>query len=140
PSALLPGGANLDPNTGVFLWTPGFSRHGTYTVPFTVSDGSRAVTRTATITVTNVNAAPVFDSLDPWRTSEGQAVSFRAFASDPDNPGFVPQDRTPGGGLTALEGSNPSVTYAASDLPPGAAFDPVTAAFSWTPGFAAAGQ
>src|SRR5262249_18323514 len=35
----LPVGAVLDPRTGVFTWTPDFTQHGVYRVPFTVSNG-----------------------------------------------------------------------------------------------------
>jgi hypothetical protein len=66
-------------------------------------------------------------------------VTFRAFAFDADNPGFFPQDRRADGTLTPLIGTPATVRYAASNLPAGATFDPVTALFSWTPGFDAAG-
>src|SRR5262249_22090765 len=51
-----------------------------------------------------------------------------------------PQDRLRDGTLTALEGTPPSVSYAVSGLPAGAAFDPDTALFAWTPGPTQAGQ
>ena len=106
-SAMLPGGAYLDPNTGVFDWTPAYFQHGIYQIPFTVSDGQLSTTKTTTFTVLNVNAPPVFDNLGDWRVNEGQDLSFRAFAFDPDNPGFVPPDRTADGTLTPLEGTQP---------------------------------
>ena len=67
--------------------------------------------------------------------AEGQSLSFRAFALDPNNPGFIPQDRTADGTLTPLDGTDPTVTYTVSGLPSGATFDPVTDMFSWTPGY-----
>src|SRR5262249_32120182 len=115
-------------------------QHGTYQVPFTVSDGRLSVTKTTTITVLNVDALPQFDNLDSWRVAEGQPVIFRAFAFDPNNPGFVPQDRTADGSLTPLEGTDPTITYTVSGLPAGATFDPVTAVFSWPTGYADAGE
>ena len=93
-------------------------------IPFTVSDGQLSVTKTTTITVLNVNAPPQFDYLGDWRVAEGQDVRFRAFAFDPNNPGFVPQDRTADGILTPLDGTDPTITYTASGLPAGATFDP----------------
>ena len=45
------------------------------------------------------------------RAAEGQEVSFRAFAFDPNNPGFVPPDRHADGTLSVLEGTDPTVTY-----------------------------
>ncbi|WP_013334633.1 CARDB domain-containing protein [Gloeothece verrucosa] len=138
-SNILPGGATINPNTGVFEWTPTFFQAGEYNIPFTVSDGETTHTETTKITVLNVNAAPVFDNLGVWQIQEGQQVRFRAFAFDADNPGFVPQERNNEGTLTILEGSDPTVTYIASNLPTGASFDPETAIFSWTPGFTSAG-
>jgi hypothetical protein len=57
-SNLLPGGAKLDPATGVFEWTPAFTQAGAYQIPFTATDGADATTKFATITVLNANAAP----------------------------------------------------------------------------------
>jgi hypothetical protein len=139
-SPFLPGGAFLDPNTGVFEWTPGFAQAGVYAVPIRASDGQAFSEKVVTLTVTNANAAPVFDKLVAIGTLEGEAVSFRAFAFDADNPLFVPQDRLADGTLSALEGSDPTVTYSVTGLPPGATFDPVTAMFTWTPGYDRAGS
>lgn len=138
-SNLLPGGAVLDPKTGLFEWTPTYFQAGTFEIPFIVSDGSTTTTQTVKLTVLNVNAAPEFEGLTPWQVAEGQQVRFRAFAFDADNPGFIPQDRNSSGQLTIQEGSNPSVSYTVSGLPTGASFDPVTAMFSWTPGYSQAG-
>jgi len=139
-SAMLPSGAYLDPNTGVFDWTPAYFQHGVYQIPFTVSDGQLSVTKTTTFTVLNVNAPPQFDNLSSWRVAEGQDVTFRAFAFDPNNPGFLPQDRASDGTLTPLDGTNPTITYMASGLPAGAAFDPTTAIFDWPTGYSDAGN
>ena len=43
------------------------------------------------------NAPPVFNNIGDFRIYEGQTVSFLAFALDPNNPGFIPQDRTANG-------------------------------------------
>ncbi|MGO8658368.1 Ig domain-containing protein, partial [Rhizobium ruizarguesonis] len=64
-SALLPGGAFLDPATGAFEWTPSFTQAGTYIIPFSVSDGTNTTEITTTFTVVNANGAPVFDELGP---------------------------------------------------------------------------
>jgi hypothetical protein len=139
-SYFLPGGAWLDPNTGVFEWTPGFDQVGDYTFDLFVSDGRNVTATATTIHILNVNATPVFDQLDGWNTLEGEAISFRAFAFDPDNPGFIPQDRLSEGQLTELEGTNPSVTLAVESLPPGATFDAATGIFNWVPDYEQAGQ
>jgi Bacterial Ig domain/Putative Ig domain/Bacterial Ig-like domain len=139
-SPLLPPGATLDPNTGMFTWTPDYTEAGVYTVPFHVSDGVNDTQVSSTFTVINANVAPVFDQLGPYSTQENQPFSFRAFAFDPHNPGFVPQDRTSSGQLTQLDEANPTVTYSVSGLPDGATFDPQTAMFNWTPTYQQAGD
>src|SRR3989442_10306958 len=78
-SRFLPGGSSLDRETGVFEWTPSFTQAGTYHVPFTVSDGLGSTSKTVTLTVLNVNGAPVFDDLGTWEAQEGVNASFRAF-------------------------------------------------------------
>ena len=147
-SNLLPGGSFLDPNTGVFEWTPGYFQAGNYEIPFTVSDGESGrgdsriapTTQTFNLEILNVNAAPQFDDLGDWAVAEGQTINFRAFAYDADNPGFVTQERNVEGELTLLEGSEPSVTYTVSGLPEGATFDEQTAIFNWQPGYDQAGE
>jgi hypothetical protein len=138
-SRFLPGGSFLDHNTGEFEWTPSFTQAGTYRIPFSVGDGTSAASVTTTITVLNVNGQPVFDQLGEWQVREGQTLYFRAFAFDPENPSFVPQDRLPDNQLTPLLESEPTVAYTASNLPAGATFDADTAMFVWTPGFTQAG-
>ncbi|MER9397476.1 Ig-like domain-containing protein [Mesorhizobium sp. M0615] len=139
-SALLPGGAFLDPNTGAFEWTPSFTQAGTYVIPFLVSDGINTTEISTTFTVANANGAPAFDELGPFRLLENQPLFFRAFAFDPDNPGFVPQDRKADGSLTPLDGTAPTVSYGVENLPQGASFDPVTGIFGWIPGYTQAGH
>ena len=119
-SSLLPSGAFLDPNTGVFEWTPGFTQAGTYAVPFVASDGHSSTQVTTTFTVLNANGAPVFDELGPYEFLENQPISFQTFALDPDNPEFVLQNRLADGTLTQIDGTAPTVTYTAADLPGGA--------------------
>ena len=137
-STALPDGAFLDLNTGLFDWTVAFDQAGLWQVPFTVTSGGVSVTKTAEFDVLNANAAPVFDPLEGWRVVEGGQIAFRAIAVDPDNPGYVPPDRLPDGSLTQPVGTA-TVSYQVTGLPPGAAFDPDTLVFSWTPGFSDAG-
>ncbi|MDH5668993.1 MAG: putative Ig domain-containing protein, partial [Nitrospira sp.] len=92
-----------------------------------------------TVTVMNVNAAPQFDQIGDLEILENQTLFIRTFAFDPDNPGFIPQDRLFDGTLTPLEGTDPTVTYTITGLPPGATFDPVSAQLSWLPTFDQAG-
>ena len=134
-SAGLPENATLDPNTGVFDWPIGYDQAGTLTVPFTVtSDHGVSTTVTATYTILPAPAAPIFSPLQSWQVSEGQPISFTAFAVDPHNPTFVLPTRLPDGTLSPYPTTQPTVTYSVSGLPAGATFDPDTALFSWTPG------
>src|SRR5262249_9020118 len=57
-SEQLPGGATLDPQTGLFEWTPSFTQDGTYALTFTASDGQLTASQTTLITVLDVQAAP----------------------------------------------------------------------------------
>ncbi|MFO0820720.1 MAG: putative Ig domain-containing protein [Pirellulales bacterium] len=47
----LPTGAALDPDTGLFTWTPGVSQRGVYTLTFGVSDGIELDTETVILTI-----------------------------------------------------------------------------------------
>ena len=40
----LPGGATLNPRTGVLEWTPGYAQHGSYDITLWASDGTDAGT------------------------------------------------------------------------------------------------
>lgn len=115
----LPFGAIFDASTHVFQWTPDNSQEGNYTLNFNVSDGTLTDSEQITITVTNVNRAPVLDAIGGKSVAEGVALSFTVSAADPD--GDV-------------------LTYSATGLPTGAAFNPTTKTFSWTPGLNQAGD
>jgi PKD repeat protein len=64
------------------------------------------------------NNPPVLEPIGSQSVSEGSFLGFHVAASDPDGD---------------------ALAYLASSLPPGAAFDPVTGLFSWTPQFDQAG-
>ncbi len=70
------------------------------------------------ITVDPVNDSPVLSVPGAQSFGEGALLTFTVSASDVDGD---------------------SLSFSASGLPTGAAFDPATRTFSWTPGFAAAG-
>src|SRR5204863_4951334 len=55
-----PAGAAIDPSTGVFTWTPTEAQGpGEYTFDVLVSDGQASGSKSITLTVAEVNVAPV---------------------------------------------------------------------------------
>jgi len=106
----LPSGATFASQT--FSWTPGYTQAETYSVTFGVSDGrGGADSKTITITVINVNRAPVLAAIGNKSVNEGSALSFSIIATDAD-------------------GDNLTYPYPTS-MPSGAAFAGQT--FTWTP-------
>jgi len=117
----LPTGATFDSAQARFSWTPGFVQAGNYAVTFTVTDdGSPNLsdTQIVNIRVTNTNQAPVLNAIGPKSVAEGSLLTFTLSGTDPDLDNLI---------------------YSASNLPTGAAFDPATQVFNWTPGYAQAG-
>ena len=139
-SDVLPSGASLDPLTGVFTWTPGFTQSGIYQIPIVVSNGATSASRTLGVAVLNVNAAPVFQTLNTYHLLEGQFTQIRAQAIDPDNPDYEPPYRNSDGTLAQREAGVPTMSFTATGLPAGAVFDPQTQLLDWTPTFAQAGS
>ncbi len=76
---------------GSLVWTPTFNQANVYNVTFRTSDGSLTDSEVVTITVNNVNQAPVLEPIGPKTVQEGNLLQFRIFASDPDGttPGLV---------------------------------------------------
>src|SRR5206468_583514 len=102
----LPRGAAFDSSTGAFAWVPGEDQDGQYRVTFTVSDGALTDSQTVLLDVADVNAASKLAVVDVQHVDEGQRLSFRLSASDPD---------------LVDEGSNnhlaQPLTYSVSNLP-----------------------
>jgi PKD repeat protein len=113
-------GMNLVAATGAFTWTPTEAQGpGAYSVTFRATDnGSPALfnEKTVTITVGEVNTAPVLANPGDKTVNEGALLAFALSASDADLP------------ANALTYSIQSGQQA------GMALDANTGAFTWTPG------
>ena len=113
-------GMTIDANSGAFSWTPTESQGGlTPSVTVTVTDdgtGSLVDSETFTITVNDVNVAPVLGAIGDQSVDEGATLSFTATATDSD----LPAD---------------TLTFSldAASLALGMTIDSNTGAFSWTP-------
>ncbi|MDD4858853.1 MAG: putative Ig domain-containing protein [Dehalococcoidales bacterium] len=109
----LPAGADFNPATRNFTWTPAVGQPGSYAnITFQVSDGARTDSESITITVNAVNEAPALGAIGNRTVNAGELLQFTVYATDPNN--------------------NPLAYYAAG-LPLGATFNPETGAFSWMP-------
>ena len=119
-AASLAQGMTIDANTGVFSWTPTEAQGGLApSVTITVTDngaGNLTDSETFTITVGEVNDAPVLAAIGNQTVNEGATLSFTASASDADLP-------------------SQALTYSldAASLALGMMIDANTGVFSWTP-------
>jgi len=116
----VPTGASINPSTGVFTWTPTEAQGpGGYTFDVCVSDGIAIVCETITVTVYEVNLAPVLEPIGDQEIDELETLNFTAIATDSDIPVqtliFSLEDGTAG------------------EVPTGASIDPDSGVFTWTP-------
>jgi ELWxxDGT repeat protein/VCBS repeat-containing protein len=110
-----PAGAAIHAQTGLFTWTPGeVQGPGEYSFDVVVTDGASSDAEAITVTVNEVNLAPVLDAIGNRTVDEQIELSFTATASDPD---------LPANGLT----------FSLVGAPGGASIDGETGLFSWTP-------
>jgi hypothetical protein len=114
-----PAGAVIGSMSGIFNWTPGESDGpGVYSVTVRVTDNGSPVlsdTETISITVNELNSAPVLDPIGNKTIGEGSTLSFTATASDADLPGQT-------------------LTFSLdAGAPPGASVN-AGGDFTWTPG------
>lgn len=109
-----PTGASINPNTGLFTWTPTTGQFGSYNVTIRATDpGALFAETTVAITVTAGNRKPVFTVIPPQSGRVGDLTTITVSATDPD--GDV-------------------ITYSYIGTPPaGASFNPSTRVFLWTP-------
>jgi len=110
-----PGGASINPATGVFTWTPTEGQGAdSYIFTVTVSDGTLTDEETITVTVNEVNEAPVLASIGDQTVDELSELTFTASATDADIP-------------------VQTLTYSIVGAPGGASINPATGVFTWTP-------
>ncbi len=113
--------SNNGNGTGTFNFSPDFTQSGVINVTFIASDGTVADSEVVTITVNNVNRAPVLAAIGPRSVNEGAVLSFNATSTDPD-------------------GNNPTMT--AVGVPANATYTDNgngTGTFSFTPNFTQSG-
>lgn len=110
----MPAGATLDGAT--LAWTPTFDDAGVHTVTFTVSDGQLTDSETVTLTVANVNRAPLLAAIGARTVAEDATLTVTPTGSDPDGD---------------------AVTFSATGLPSGATF--ASGTLTWKPSFTQAG-
>ena len=119
-------GMSINSSTGVFSWTPSEAQGGlTPSVTVTVTDngsGNLTDSETFTITVNEINTAPVLAAIGSQSVNEGATLSFTASATDADVPGQTL--------IYSLD---------AASLALGMTINSSTGAFSWTPSEAQGG-
>jgi hypothetical protein len=110
-----PGGASINSTTGAFTWTPNESQ-GPNIYNFTVraSDGRLAQNLPVTVTVNEVNAAPVLAAIPAQTVNEGAELTFTASTIDADLPANT-------------------LVYSLVGAPGGATIDSGTGLFTWPP-------
>ena len=113
----LPSGATFNAATRTFSWTPSESQGGTTpSITLRVTDNGVGLLydeETITVTVSEVNSAPVLAAIGNKNVNEGVLLTFTASATDADLPAQT-------------------LTYSATGLPSGASISGA-GIFSWTP-------
>ena len=118
-----PTGASIGSSSGAFSWTPTEVQGGSnYTFTVRVTDSNPTATNSknltdeesVTVTVNEINVAPVLGAIGNKSINEGAELSFTATATDADLPAN-------------------SLTYSLIGAPTGAMIGSSSGAFSWTP-------
>ena len=98
-------------SAGVFTWTPTELQVGSHDITVQVTDGSLTDSETLTVTVRDVNAPPVLNTIGDQTVNEFVELTFMATASDDDSLTF------------SFDGT----------FPLGAAITELQVYFTWTP-------
>src|SRR5262249_22987849 len=116
--ASAPAGAPINSSTGAFTWTPSEAQGpGSYTVTVQATDNgspSLSDSKSLTITVNEVNQAPVLAAIANQSVGVGQTLTFTASGTDADVPANT-------------------LTYSLTGAPTGAGINATTGAFTGTP-------
>jgi hypothetical protein len=119
-----PSGVQVNSTNGVVTWTPTEAQGpGTYSISVAVADNGSPVlraTNTMSVTVTEVNTKPTLSAIPNYVLAVGATINFQATATDTDIPAQT-------------------LTFSLDAAPQGAAINPVTGVFIWTPGAAQGG-
>lgn len=113
-----PAAATFDAATGSFQWTPGFDDAGTIEVSFRATANGETVVASTSITVGNVNRAPVITSTPVVTATEDVPYTTDIDATDADGD---------------------ALTFALTVAPAGATIAPATGVITWTPSGTQAG-
>lgn len=114
-AAPLPPGASIDKDSGLFIWTPGYDQAGEYEIIFQVADDgvpSAVAFKPVTLSIGNINRAPVLTATWPQTVDPGELISFTINVVDPDDDAFA---------------------MSVSGLPAGSNFNADSGTFTWTP-------
>ena len=88
-TSTLPAGANFNPESRVFSWTPDYDQAGSFIVTFAVTDGTDFDSEAVTITVHDTNRPPVISGSPNLTVGVGQTYLFAPDASDPDGDTLI---------------------------------------------------
>ena len=100
------------------IYTPVLNFTGDDSLTFRASDGQASSDAVVRLTIGPLNDPPTLGPVSDQTVNEGAALTFQLTATDPEGD---------------------TLTFSAADLPPGAALNPATGEFSWTPDFTQAG-
>ncbi len=112
----VPPGASIDATTGIFTWTPTEEQGpGEYDIHVTVRGSASVDAEAFTVTVAEVNVAPVFDAIGDVHIDECVVSTFTVTAADTDIPANT-------------------LTFSLADgAPDGVSIDATTGVLTWTP-------
>ena len=100
----VPSGAAIT-DDGNFTWIPTESQVGSHDITVQVTDGSLTDSETLTVTVRDVNVAPVLNTIDDQTVNELVELTFTATASDDDSLIFSFDGTVPSGAAITDDGN-----------------------------------